>query len=43
MIGDKGDKLIAALDKNNASFAARANVLEMALDEKSEHFNEIVS
>src|SRR5690606_30680020 len=43
VIGDKGDKLVEALDKHNASFAARANVLEMALDEKSEHFNELVS
>ncbi|MEQ1900787.1 MAG: hypothetical protein ABL866_08645 [Devosia sp.] len=43
VIGDKGEKLIAALEKNNASFAARANVLEMALDEKSGHFNDIVN
>src|SRR5690606_30114843 len=43
VIGDKGERLIAALDKNNASFAARANVLEMALDEKSEQFNEVVT
>src|SRR5690606_30061426 len=43
VVGDKGEKLIAALEKNNASFAARANVLEMALDEKSGHFNDIVS
>src|SRR5690606_16498081 len=42
VIGDKGDRLISALEKHNASFAARANVLEMALDEKSAHFNDIV-
>ena len=42
VIGDKGEHLIAALDKHNATFAARANVLEMALDEKSGHFNDIV-
>ena len=43
VIGDKGEKLITALDKTNSSFAARANVLEMALDEKSGHFNDIVT
>ncbi|MDB5561370.1 MAG: Kinesin-like protein [Hyphomicrobiales bacterium] len=43
VVGDKGERLVAALDKHNASFAARANVLEMALDEKSGHFNDVVS
>ena len=43
VVGDKGEKLVAALEKHNASFAARANVLEMALDEKSGHFNDIVN
>ena len=43
VVGDKGEKLVAALEKHNASFAARANVFEMALDEKSGHFNDIVS
>jgi hypothetical protein len=43
VVGDKGEKLIAALEKHNAGFTARANVLEMALDEKSGHFNDIVS
>jgi hypothetical protein len=43
VVGDRGDKLIAAIEKHNASFAARANVLEMALDEKSGHINDIVN
>ncbi|MDR3471926.1 MAG: hypothetical protein P4M09_09590 [Devosia sp.] len=42
IVGDKGERLVASLDKHTAAFAARANVLEMALDEKSGHFNEIV-
>ncbi|MDB5613106.1 MAG: hypothetical protein JWQ22_759, partial [Devosia sp.] len=35
VIGDKGDTLIARLEAQGTSFAARANVLEMALNEES--------
>src|SRR5690606_9740886 len=43
VIGDKGDRLIEALEKNGSAFTARANMLEMALDEKANAFNEIVT
>ncbi|MCW5721333.1 MAG: hypothetical protein KIS86_09340, partial [Devosia sp.] len=35
VIGDKGDQLLSRLDAHGTSFATRANVLEMALDQES--------
>lgn len=43
VIGDKGDSLIARLEEQGTSFAARANVLEMALNEESGRFNDVVA
>ncbi len=43
VIGDKGDKLIEALNAHGANFSTRANVLEMALDEQSGRFTETVA
>src|SRR5690606_4204284 len=43
VIGDKGDNLIARLEAQGTSFAARANVLEMALNEESGRFNDVVA
>lgn len=43
VIGDKGEKLVERLDAQRTSFAARANVLEMALNEESGRFNDIVA
>jgi len=42
VLGGKGEKLVEALDKHNASFAASANVLETALEQQSGNFSEIV-
>src|SRR5690606_18686731 len=43
VLGDKGEHLVARLDQQNTSFAARANVLEMALNEESGRFNDVVA
>ncbi|MEO5806926.1 hypothetical protein [Devosia sp.] len=43
VIGDKGDKLIEALNTHGSNFTTRANVLEMALDEQSGRFSEVVA
>ncbi len=43
VISEKGERLTAALDSYTNSFASRANVLELALDEKTGHFNDQIS
>jgi len=43
VIGEKGERLTSALDGYTTSFASRANVLELALDEKTGHFNDQIS
>ena len=43
LISEKGDVLADALDKYTSGFASRANVLELALDEKSGHFNDQIA
>ncbi|MCB9994202.1 MAG: hypothetical protein H6873_11165 [Hyphomicrobiaceae bacterium] len=42
IVGDKGQALSDALDRYTASFAERANLLELALDEKSGRFTDQV-
>lgn len=43
VLGDNGQRLLSAIEKHNASFVASANLLEIALDEKSMQFSDVVA